>query len=389
MNTRFELDRVAVDQEFAALIPPLQIEERQMLEKNILADGCRDPLVLWGDIIVDGHNRFEICSRLGLGFQTVQMEFETRDDATLWIIRNQFGRRNLTDYQRGILALRMKPIVEVRAKANHLANAGDKSEAACQNSDTPKIEKIRTNSVISTLAGISHDTLRKVEKLDATADPEVKELAAKGEVSINLASKFAALPVEEQRQALESITEEQPAKEVVKQAVKAHVANNSGNNEWYTPSKYIELARELMGGIDTDPASSEIANQTVKASQFFTESDNGLAQTWKGNVWMNPPYAQPLMSDFAQAVTDKYETGEINQACILVNNATETRWFQTMMGSASAVCFPATRIKFLDPTGKPSGAPLQGQAIIYMGDDTQAFIDAFGGEGFIGVTNGL
>jgi len=277
----------------------------------------------------------------------------------------------------------MKPIVEVRAKKAQIR----KPESVCPILDKQK--PIHTDKIVSTLAGIGRSTLRKVEKLDASAGPEVKELAAKGEVSIDLASKFAALPVEEQRQALESITLEQPAKEVVKQAVKAHVANNSGNNEWYTPSKYIELARELMGGIDTDPASSEIANQTVKAGQFFTEADNGLAQTWKGNVWMNPPYAQPLMSDFAQAVTDKYETGEINQACILVNNATETRWFQTMMGSASAVCFPASRIKFLDPTGKPSGAPLQGQAIIYMGDNTQAFIDAFGGEGFIGVTNGL
>ena len=142
MNTRFELDRVAVDQEFAALIPPLQIEERQMLEKNILADGCRDPLVLWGDIIVDGHNRFEICSRLGLGFQTVQMEFETRDDATLWIIRNQFGRRNLTDYQRGILALRMKPIVEVRAKAAQVTSTGGREPQLREIS--PQAEPIET-----------------------------------------------------------------------------------------------------------------------------------------------------------------------------------------------------------------------------------------------------
>lgn len=166
------------------------------------------------------------------------------------------------------------------------------------------------------------------------------------------------------------------------EAVRAHVANNSGNNEWYTPAKYIDLAREVMGGIDCDPATSEIANQTVKAKTIFTAEDDGLAQTWRGRVWMNPPYAQPLMSDFAEAVSAKFESGEIEQACILVNNATETQWFQRMVSVANAVCFPKFRIKFLDPQHKP-GAPLQGQAIIYMGDNIELFVAAFKSEGAV------
>lgn len=166
------------------------------------------------------------------------------------------------------------------------------------------------------------------------------------------------------------------------EAVRAHVANNSGNNEWYTPAKYIDLAREVMGGIDCDPATSEIANQTVKAKTIFTAEDDGLAQTWRGRVWMNPPYAQPLMSDFAEAVSAKFESGEIEQACILVNNATETQWFQRMVSVANAVCFPKFRIKFLDPQHKP-GAPLQGQAIIYMGDNMELFVAAFKSEGAV------
>lgn len=166
------------------------------------------------------------------------------------------------------------------------------------------------------------------------------------------------------------------------EAVRAHVANNSGNNEWYTPAKYIDLAREVMGGIDCDPATSEIANQTVKAKTIFTAENDGLTQTWRGRVWMNPPYAQPLMSDFAEAVSAKFESGEIEQACILVNNATETQWFQRMVSVANAVCFPKSRIKFLDLQGKP-GAPLQGQAIIYMGDNIELFVAAFKLEGAV------
>jgi len=162
-----------------------------------------------------------------------------------------------------------------------------------------------------------------------------------------------------------------------------HVGKNSGDNEWYTPALHIELARTVMGGIDCDPATSEIANRTVKAETIFTAENDGRAQTWRGRVWMNPPYANPLMSDFAEAVSAKFESGEIEQACILVNNATETKWFQRMLEAASAVCFPKSRIKFLDPEGNPSGAPLQGQAIVYMGESIEAFKDAFKTEGAV------
>lgn len=163
---------------------------------------------------------------------------------------------------------------------------------------------------------------------------------------------------------------------------KAHVAHNSGENEWYTPPYIIELARAAMGGIDTDPATSEIANRTVGASLIYTIDEDGRAQKWAGRVWMNPPYAQPLVGDFAEAATAKYASGEYEQACILVNNATETKWFCRILEEAAAVCFPKSRIRFLDPMGNP-GAPLQGQAIIYLGNLVQEFVDEFSKIGFV------
>jgi len=162
-----------------------------------------------------------------------------------------------------------------------------------------------------------------------------------------------------------------------------HVSHNSGENEWYTPVEYIAAARAAMGSIDTDPASCEQANRTVKAKDYFDEQTDGLKQTWAGNVWMNPPYAQPLMRHFAEAVAEKFGAGEIKQAVVLVNNATETGWFRTMASKASAICFPAGRIQFIDKAGRPSGAPLQGQAVIYMGGNVQAFKQAFAGFGWI------
>lgn len=164
---------------------------------------------------------------------------------------------------------------------------------------------------------------------------------------------------------------------------KAHVANNSGNNEWYTPPEYIEAARDTMGGIDCDPASSEIANRVVRATTFYTISDNGLSQTWGPKVWMNPPYAQPAVADFSAALVDRLGTGEVQQACVLVNNATETGWCQPMIEKASAVCLVRGRVRFSDPDGNPSGAPLQGQIVIYMGERFDAFRDNFARFGVI------
>lgn len=162
---------------------------------------------------------------------------------------------------------------------------------------------------------------------------------------------------------------------------KPHVAHNSGQNEWYTPPQYTEAARRAMGSIDTDPASSEIANRTVKAMQFFTADQDGLALPWAGSVWLNPPYSSDLVGKFAEAAASKYESCEIRQACVLVNNATETAWFQRMMGAASAICFIRSRVKFLNPAGEPVGAPLQGQAVLYLGSNPAAFkqeFEAFG-----------
>ena len=162
-----------------------------------------------------------------------------------------------------------------------------------------------------------------------------------------------------------------------------HVSHSSGENEWYTPPVYAEAAREVMQTIDLDPASSEIANTTIKAKKIMTEEDNGLEQEWEGNVWLNPPYSQPLIDEFSEAVTKKYKDGEISQACILVNNATETRWFQRMLEISDAVCFIRGRVKFLDKQGEGTGAPLQGQAIIYLGNNPNKFSREFSKFGII------
>lgn len=155
-----------------------------------------------------------------------------------------------------------------------------------------------------------------------------------------------------------------------------HVSHNTGDNEWYTPKEYIAAANEVMGSIDTDPASSEEANKTVGAEAFFTKEEDGLKEKWSGNVWMNPPYAKQLIPEFIDAAVSKYKSKEIKQVLILVNNATETGWFQDLLSACSVICFIKGRVKFLDPNGN-QGAPLQGQAVIYLGDNIEGFKKSF------------
>lgn len=153
-----------------------------------------------------------------------------------------------------------------------------------------------------------------------------------------------------------------------------HVSNNSGENEWYTPVEFVDAARKVMGDIDLDPASCEVANKTVKAKTIFTIANDGLSQKWYGNVWLNPPYASDLIGKFANKTAESKK--DINQAIVLVNNATETQWFNTLIEVASAIVFPKSRVKFCMANGN-TGAPLQGQAFIYIGAYPERFLKVF------------
>jgi len=172
--------KLNIDEEFRSLIPPLAAMEYAELEASILDEGCRDSLVVLGDTntILDGHNRYEICNRHRIGFKVSYKEFADRNDAKIWIIRNQFGRRNLNLHQRSKLALELKPLIAQQAKEKQIEAGKAK---LLQNSG----EAIRTDKELAKAANVSHDTISKVEKIEAKAEPEQKEALRTGEVSVN------------------------------------------------------------------------------------------------------------------------------------------------------------------------------------------------------------
>lgn len=337
----------------AQIFPLLDGDEFQALAADIDANGQLEPIWLTEDgCILDGRNRHRACIELGL---TPTFRTYTGDSPTSFVVSLNLHRRHLSASQRAALAVSVLPILEEEARQRQAHgqtapgrtlpaivpeafgdNSGDSRDAAA--------------SMFSTSPRYVSDAKRLAE--DA---PDLFEIVRAGDLTIPKAKEIVA-----ERNGI------------------AHVAHNSGNDEWYTPPEYIEAARRVMGCIDVDPASSDKANETVQAARYYTADDDGLARRWVGRVWLNPPYSQPLIGQFIRTLREQRERGNVTQAIVLTNNATETAWFGELDAIASAICLVRGRIKFLDSNGQPKGAPLQGQVIVYSGDYIDRFTEHFG-----------
>ncbi|HYD62022.1 MAG TPA: hypothetical protein VEC35_16775 [Noviherbaspirillum sp.] len=197
---------IRISDELRAYVDPLTSHEYDALERSILAEGCRDALVLWGDVLIDGHNRYSICQKHGLPFKTVQNDkFGSIDDVALWMIDNHLARRSVSDFQRGMLALRKKAILSARAETQKEAQKeaprpADAEAKAVDTGDTPAPERppLSTREEVAKVAGISSNTISRIEKIQKTAAPELVEAVRTGTISLNAAAAVASLPVEEQ-----------------------------------------------------------------------------------------------------------------------------------------------------------------------------------------------
>ena len=176
---------LTVDPEFRDLIPPLNEEELKLLEASIVADGCESPLIVWNGVIVDGHNRYAICRKHEIPFAIQEKNFSSRDDAMLWMLRNQLGRRNLNDYQRGEMVLVLKR--QLASVAEMKMRAGIRSTDNPETNLSQGAEERKTLSQLAKLAGVSGTQMKKIDKLANSADEETKTKLRKGEVSVHRA----------------------------------------------------------------------------------------------------------------------------------------------------------------------------------------------------------
>lgn len=158
----------------------------------------------------------------------------------------------------------------------------------------------------------------------------------------------------------------------------------TGEIDWYSPAYIVDPARRVMGGIDLDPASTHEANRVIRAERIWTAADDGLSRPWSGRIWLNPPYNRDMVEAFTARAIQAWQAHDVKQACILVNNATETRWFQDLAEVATAIAFPEGRVRYWhDRPGVEITGATQGQAVIYLGGRERMFLDAFGELGLV------
>ena len=173
------MTNLVIHPELKKLLPPLSEKEYAGLEKDILERGCLSAIVTWNGAIVDGHNRYEICQKHGLPFEVRPLEFASLDDARFWAWTHQDNRRNLTQYQRGKIALQFKPMLVAKAKEKESAR-----KMTLQNS-VKSNKECNTCQELADIADVSRDTIARIEYLEEHADDETKEKLCQGKTSIN------------------------------------------------------------------------------------------------------------------------------------------------------------------------------------------------------------
>ena len=229
---------IVVQEDLKSYIDPLTPDEHDALERSLLAEGCRDALVLWGDILVDGHNRYALCLKHGLPFNTVRnVRFRTLEDVHLWMIDQHLGRRSVSDFQRGVLALRKKEIVAERqaaakaaAKDAHMrAEVLGEAEPVSPIDGTPAVaagEPLKSREAVARAARLTAGQVTMIEKIQKQAAPELVAAVRAGTISLNAAAAVAGLPLEEQVAAASA------GKDELKQAAKrARDANRKPREE--------------------------------------------------------------------------------------------------------------------------------------------------------------
>lgn len=280
---------IVVKEELKAYIDPLTADEHDALERSILAEGCRDALVLWGNVLVDGHNRFGICQKHGLPFNTVQnTRFQSMEDVHLWMIEQHLGRRSVSDFQRGVLALRKREIIAARRSAAAAAVMAAKADAPQAEGEAPwegetdpvvaaalasvaKVpdEALDTREALARVARLSSSQVKLIETIQQKAAPEVVAAVRSGDISLSTAAVVASLPVDEQQAVAAAGADElkQAAKRVRDAKKKPKAAKPEAEAADGEGAAVTASPEELQQRVNELEAENERLRQQIKALQ--------------------------------------------------------------------------------------------------------------------------
>ena len=264
---------IVVDPELKAYIDPLTPDEYAALERSLLTEGCRDALVLWGELLIDGHNRYEICQKHNLPFDTLQSKlFNSMEDVHLWMIDQHLGRRSVSDFQRGVLALRKREIINDR-RSRHLAaspavtSTDDTEPAPWEGEATPAIaaltQPLKSREDIAKAARLSNSQVQMIERIHKQAAPEVVAAVKSGSLSINAAAAVASLPEDEQKAAASAGAEQlKQAAKRVREAKRKHRETQASSTETAStpattsahddPNEELQRLRKLVDQLTTE-----------------------------------------------------------------------------------------------------------------------------------------
>ena len=320
---------------FAELLPAMPDSDLASLRASLLADGyVGPPIYTFEGKILDGVHRHRLCVELGIDPPVVEY---AGADAFRFALNQNLARRHLNASQRAMTAARLVTTEKHRTvrRPGH-----DAQICASSQPEAATALKVSTRSVQSAQA------------LIATKDTDLIAEVDSGELSVSRA---------------------------LAQTAKRPFELKTGDYEWNTPPEIIEAARSCMGGIDLDPASNETAQELVQAERYYTVEDDGLAQTWNGRVWMNPPYRGGAINRFIERLI---ASPGVQQAVVITGPYHDTKYGQALAAASNCLCLVAGRIKFLKGTSEREAPPFA-SVIHGVRVDAARFHAAFSGMGCV------
>lgn len=345
------------------IVPPVRkrrliIGKVQELTESIKRIGLLQPIIIGLDNrLTAGLHRLEACKLLG--WQEIDCTIKEYDelDAELAEIDENLIRAELTVLERAEHLLERKELYEARWPETKAGVAGGKAGGRGREKIASEIISFAIDTAAKT--GVSERTIQQEVQIAEKLANDVKE-TIRGTLFENSKKELLELarkPQEDQRKTV------------------AQLITSSNSNEWYTPFKYVEAARHVLGEIDIDPASCEEANKIIKAKNYYTAQDDGLQNDWSGRVWLNPPYGG-FTSKFVKKLNEQYKHNIIQEAILLINsNSTDTDWFQPLWDYT--LCFTDHRINFTSPDGTKGNGSTHGSVFVYFGTKQKEFAKEF------------